>query len=227
MGLILASQEHQYSINTEGGSLLALVFNRLWCRCLNSRKEGYTHFAMMHADVEAPACWLDKMIKELDDLGADILSTVLPIKDKRGITTTAFEDPIDKNIRRLTMSEALSLPRSFNTIPDNARFNTLKTLPSKCTLLINTGLWVCRVTDPWVDQFPGFHILDAIVKEDDGLYQARAYPEDWNFSRWAAEKGLKVYATRMIEAFHHGRAAYSNHENWGRYDIDPGDPRAA
>lgn len=42
------------TVQKEKGSLLCAVFNKLWCRALNARNAGWTHFAMMHADVEAP-----------------------------------------------------------------------------------------------------------------------------------------------------------------------------
>jgi hypothetical protein len=221
-GLILASQQHRYSINTEGGSLLALIFNRLWVRALNRRKDGITHFAMHHADVEAPAGWVDTLLEEKDRVGADIVSCVLPIKDNRGLTSTAYQDPETSKIRRLTVKEVLSLPRSFDRLPDEARFQTSSTAPSRCTLLVNTGLWLCDFTRPWVEE-ACFHILDSITCDEDGIFQARAIPEDWNFSNWAARKGLRVFATRCLKVHHHGRAAYANHHDWGRFDSDPGD----
>ena len=45
-----------------GGSLLALMFNLLWCKALNRRREGVTHFAMHHSDIQAPAGWVDTLL---------------------------------------------------------------------------------------------------------------------------------------------------------------------
>jgi hypothetical protein len=94
-GLYGASHEgHVSSLNLEGGSLLALVFNRLWCRALNERHDkGLTHFAMHHADIQAPAGWIDTLLAQQERVGADVLSVVVPIKDGRGLTSTGVRDP--------------------------------------------------------------------------------------------------------------------------------------
>jgi hypothetical protein len=99
-GLMTASQRHRYILALEGGSLLALGFNQLWCRALNDRREGgITHFAMHHADIEAPAGWLDRLIDEQRRVDADVLSVVVPIKDGRGLTSTGVRHPETGHIR--------------------------------------------------------------------------------------------------------------------------------
>jgi hypothetical protein len=213
-GLILATAKHKYSINTEGGSLLALVFNRLWVRALNRRTDGITHFAMHHADVEAPAGWVDTLVEQMERHQADVLSVVLPIKDQRGLTSTGLQHAVTKRIRRLTMKEVVACNPTFGTVGAGGG-------PSEF-LLVNTGLWICDFTKPWVEQVC-FHILDGIRKEEDGTFQARAVPEDWNFSAWCAEQGLGVFATRCVAAKHHGRASYPNDSVWGTYETDEGD----
>jgi len=213
-GLILATAKHKYSINTEGGSLLALVFNRLWIRALNARGQGITHFAMHHADVEAPAGWVDTLIEEMEETGADVVSVVLPIKDQRGLTSTGVQDAITKKIRRFTIKEVMELPTTFD------RYDADR--PPQEILMVNTGLWICDFTRPWVEKVC-FHILDGITREADGLFQARAVPEDWNFSQWLAEQGLRVFATSRVKAIHHGRAGYANDHAWGTYATDEGD----
>jgi hypothetical protein len=58
-GLILATHgQHGYNLQSECGSLLALMFNKLWCSALNQRRERkFTHFAMHHADSpSSPPC---------------------------------------------------------------------------------------------------------------------------------------------------------------------------
>jgi hypothetical protein len=212
-GLILATDRHRYSINTEGGSLLALVFNRLWCRALNRRKDGVTHFAMHHADIQAPAGWVDTLIEEMARLDADVLSVVVPIKDRRGLTSTALQDPVTRKIRRLTMTEVQAAPESFTQAALGA---------AREILLVNTGLWICRFDRPWVERVC-FHILDGITRGEDGLYQARAIPEDWNFSAWCAENELRVFATRKVRVEHHGMASYANDHAWGTCTTDEGD----
>ena len=77
-----------------GGSLLANSINRLWVQALNERTDhGWTHFAMHHADVQAPAGWVDTLADEMARVGADVISAVVPIKDYRGLTSTGWRDP--------------------------------------------------------------------------------------------------------------------------------------
>jgi hypothetical protein len=215
-GLILSTTMHQYSLNLEGGSLLALIFNRLWIRALNRRNNQphpITHFAMHHSDVEAQPGWCDILIEEMRVHNADLVSVVLPIKDKRGLTSTGKLHLPTGKITRLTMTEVDHLPGTFDHTDGSV----------DQALLINTGLWICDFTKPWVEEVC-FHIRDAITKEDDGTFQARAIPEDWNFSEWCKRKGLNVRATRLVKAVHHGRAGYPNDEVWGTYQTDNGDP---
>lgn len=212
-GLTMPSQRSRVILQLGHGSLLALVFNRLWCQALNDRQERrLTHFAMHHADVQAPPCWLDTLIDEQERAGADILSVSLPIKDGRGLSSTGIRRPDTGEIRRLTMKELHELPATFSA----------KDIDPSQWLMINTGLWVCDFTRPWVEEVC-FSILDQTCRDGRGNFEARTLPEDWNFSGWAARQGLKVYATRIIPAVHHGRAAYPNDTVWGDWPTDRGD----
>jgi hypothetical protein len=214
-GLIQASPEGRVaSLNLEGGSLLAMVFNKLWCRALNERASaGLTHFAMHHADIEAAVGWLDMLLEEQARVSADVLSCIVPIKDNRGLTSTGTRDPQTGRIRRFTLSEVFALPETFS-IADTAT-------PDHW-LMVNTGLWVCDFTRPWAQKVC-FSILDGMVCEN-GKHQPRALPEDWNFSGWCACSGLKVFATRKVPLIHHGRAGYTSARTWGEWQTDRGDP---
>ena len=213
-GLMLPSETARLSINLEGGSLLGLVFNRLWCAALNGRGDkALTHFAMHHADIQAPPGWLDVLLAEMDRAGADVMAAIVPIKDGRGLTTTGVQDPRTGRIRRFTVREVLNFPATFDGAATGYHDEWL---------MINTGLWVCDFTQPWVED-ACFHIRDAIHKGDDGIFRARALSEDWSFSAWCAERGLKVFATRKVPVVHHGRAAFRNNEPWGDWTTDLGD----
>jgi len=92
------------------GSLLANCFNMLWCRALNARKQEprLRYFAMLHADVEPQMpFWLDVLLHELESNKADMVSAVVPIKTRQGLTSTAIGDSFDPwcPVRRLTMKE--------------------------------------------------------------------------------------------------------------------------
>jgi hypothetical protein len=165
------------------------MFNKLWCQALNERTQrGLTHFAMHHSDIQAEPGWLDILLEEQRKVGADVLSAVIPIKDQRGLTSTGLRDPVTGRIRRLTMREVMKLPVTFEAADTDA---------GDQWLMVNTGLWVCDFTKPWVEEVC-FSILDAVVREED-RFVPKALSEDWNFSGWCARQA------------------------WGEWDVDRGD----
>ena len=94
VSLTMASCKHRVSLTTNGASLLAFNFNSLWGSALNQRRDkGLTHFAMHHADVGAEPGWIDILLEEMAKVGADVIATVIPIKDNRGLTSTGIQDP--------------------------------------------------------------------------------------------------------------------------------------
>jgi predicted O-methyltransferase YrrM len=216
-GLIQASEKASISLVTNGASLLAHNFNRLWCDALALREERkLTHFAMHHSDIEAAVNWVDTLLAEMQRVEADVMATIIPIKDPTGLTTTGLINPENPMVveRRFTMREVCRFPKTF----DSAGLGF-----SGKWLAINTGLWLCRFTEKWVDEFSGFAILDAIKGHADGIRRAAVLSEDWNFSRWCGQQGLRVFATRAVHVNHHGPTAYPNHEPWGTWESDLGD----
>lgn len=206
--------QHRWMPTTAGGSLLAHVFNVLWAGAMQVREKARAdYFVMLHGDVIPAGGWVDTLVAEIEWTGADVVSAVLPIKDKRGVTSTAIDDPDDvwTPLRRLTMTEVARLPETFSAAdcgyPDNA-------------LLVNTGCWICDLRKPWVNEFPGFEIRDRIRRLPDGTPQAVCQPEDWNFSRWLHARGCKVLATRKVHADHAGEYRFPNDRVWGD-ETDP------
>src|SRR5436309_445640 len=63
-------------------SLLCANFNSLWCECLNKLGQGITHFAMLHPDVTPAPSWLQILLGEMQQYNADLVSAVIPLKDK-------------------------------------------------------------------------------------------------------------------------------------------------
>lgn len=186
-------------------ALLPFTFNQLWCHALNSREKlGLTHFAMAHGDILAEAGWLDVLLAEMDRVGADVLSTVIAIKEEGGETSTAGLN--EHMTHRFTFKDLAVLPPTF----DAAVLH-----PGE--LLVNTGLFVCRFDQPWVSKVDeqgrlkvAFHYHDYVLRGDDGTFRAYNMPEDWNFSLDAARLGAKVFATRLVKAEHIGRKRYPN-----------------
>lgn len=203
LAFVMASEKHGniYRLDRET-SLLANGFNQLWCAMLNNRDQGFTHFAMIHADVCPQPGWLDMLLDELDATGADLVSAVVPIKDKRGITSTGLDNPNDPwNVRRLTLREIFDKPATWD----------------EPGLLLNTGLWVCQVGD-WCERVH-FEIQDRIRKRDDGLFYPEVIPEDWGFTRQLRALGVKVRATRKVELYHE-RAEFHTRHAWGHWATD-------
>lgn len=213
--LLTASARCHPLVNFECASLLAHNFNRLWVEARRQRERlGVTHFAMLHADTGPDPGWLDVLVDEQRRTGADVVSVISPMKDDRGLVSTGFMDVATWHIRRLTMFEALKLPETFTAAEAGE--------PGKA-LMVNTGCWVCDFTRPWVDEFPGFAIIDRIGRLPDGRPFAQVLSEDWNASRWWHERGLDVRATRKVKLSHVGPIPFRNDQPWGRCRTDPGE----
>ena len=204
----------------QGGSLLALGFNTLWCQALNTReRHAWTHFAMHHSDIEAEPGWLEKLIEEQQRCGADVLSVAVPIKDGRGLTSTGVRSD-ERGVRRITMKQLFKLPETFDI--EDCR-GIVADVQDDDFLAINTGLWVCDFTKPWVEKV-WFGVLDGIsTNPENGKFFPKVLPEDWHLSGMLHQHGLKVMATRKIKVAHHGGAAYRNDLDFGTEEIDPGD----
>lgn len=194
------------------GSLLAANFNTLWCSALNRVRLGerVDYFAMQHADVEPQDWWIDTLIDEMEARDLDILGVVVPIKDHKGLTSTALARPDGNNWRvhcRLTMAEVYRLPETFTS--EDVGY----------PLLLNTGLWVCRFNPEWARKVH-FTINDRIVVDREGRFIPETEPEDWYFSRLLHELGLKIGCTRKIALNHRGGASFTNRHVWGSEAFD-------
>lgn len=195
------------------GSLLANIFNGLWCSCINTHRNGrpVDYFAMLHSDVEPPEGWLDSLIDEMESRDLDLLGVVVPIKSQQGLTSIALQNPNGDSWRplcRLTMQEVMKLPETFTA--EDVGYE----------LLLNTGCWVCRFDMAWATQVK-FTINDEIrFDEKLGGYVAEVEPEDWYFSRRCREIGLRIGATRKVPLNHAGTQRFHNTQPWGHMAFD-------
>lgn len=201
-----------------GGSAHCKNFNDLWRGALNSRGYGWTDFAMCHIDVQPLGFWIDGLVRERISSGADLLSAVLPIKDPRGLTSTALHRPEDGMMRRLTMHEL------WSKIPDITFDGPMAAkalgLEGEWELLASSGLWICDFTKPWVEQV-WFEDADRIVfNPENGLFETSWVSEDWVFSSMLLSLGLKVMATKAVPAVHWGRIDFGNFRAWGTEKTD-------
>ena len=200
-----------HRLETFSCSLLTQSFNTLWCEALNSRRsQGITHFVMLHDDVgPIDDGWLDTLLAEHARSGADVLSAVIPIKDERGLVSTAIYEPATNKMRRLTMAEVTRFPTTFDA--EDAGY-------PGCVLLPNTGLWVCDFTQRWVEKVC-FTIRDRILNVN-GKWLAQCFSEDWDFGIQAYRLGLRVCATTAVKLIHRGGFDYPNFQAWGTLKTD-------
>ncbi len=200
-----------YDLRPRAASLLPLCFNHLWCEALNERP-GMSHFCMMHSDIVPEPGWLNVMMGELHRTGADILSVVIPVKDDRGMTSTGLMRMPSRQMNKFSLKRALKLPKTFCAADVGGKSDVL---------LINTGLWVCDFTRPWVEKMC-FRFKDRIIRTDDGKFIPQCIGEDWLFGIDAARLGLKVYCTTKVKAHHQGIFMYPNCVPWGTGDEGEG-----
>lgn len=188
------------------------------------REQGVTHFAMLHDDIQPADGWIDTLLEEMNRVDADIISVVVPLKENSGLTSTAIDtDPWRP--RRLTMREVAKLPETFNGWDArNLGLGSDHLSELWPCLLVNTGCWICKFTDEWAER-AFFHVRDKIIRVN-GHFEPRVAPEDWEFSRWAHNEGLKVYATTKVHLTHSGTAQFQNWGSWGQETDEVNTPAA-
>jgi hypothetical protein len=219
-GLFRATWKHNVRIAPADSSLLANAFNRLWCQALNESEKGtITHLAFLHSDIAPADGWIDTLIEEMEIHDAAFCSVVSPLKDTRGLTSTAIGEPglAWSPLRRLTMREIMKLPETFDA--ETAGF------PDK-VLLLNSGCWVADLRNP------AFHVKNADNEAElfftvndrvvytDGKWVQQVESEDWFFSRAMHRFGVRAMATRRVKLHHLGMASFVNSEAWGTQECD-------
>ena len=190
-------------------TLLPFAFNQAWVAVLNARDQGIPlrYFAMIHDDIAPEPLWLDTLIGELESHDAEVAAAIVPIKDDKGLTSTAVYTGDIWMPRRLTMTEAMELPETFTQADVEG------------PLLLNTGLWVCDLESAWVDEVC-FDFLNRIRRMPTGERVAECVPEDWLNSHRLNEAGAKLCATRKVKLKHEGATEYPNDCAWGRWATD-------
>lgn len=144
-----------------GKSLLASNCNWLWCNALNARLDGHDvkWFAMLHADIEPERWWLDKLLDEAEKYDADLMSAVIPIKDRRGITSTAIggcRGGRHFGYGRLSQRQIWheDFPETFDAAMCRNALAALPgdlaaDVPDGAPLWANTGCMIVRADKPW------------------------------------------------------------------------------
>ena len=185
----------------QGGSLLCLNFNALWCNALNLRREHDARwFVMLHGDIgSASPAWLNDLIAIAEREGLEALSAMAPIKDGSEQVSTALYD--EGRIQRLSLSDLAAWPETITA--DGVCRETGQ------TLLINTGMLALRIDRPWCEEF-AWSMTDEIWKTQAGNFVPRTLSEDWQMSLWFRERGIPYGATRAIPVLHAGQWLWTN-----------------
>lgn len=180
------------------GSLLPRVFNESFAM---ATCRGYDMFVMMHADIGAEPGWLTKLLAVQAMHSADVVSVVVPLKDDRGLSSTAVHTP-DEKYRKLSMEEC----RDKCGPVFDARDPYLVGMGAT-HLLVNTGLFCMRLDRPWLKQWKGFQIRSSLDWQDRGC-EVNTTSEDWDMSEALAELGCSIFATTTIKVQHIGMQSY-------------------
>jgi hypothetical protein len=165
---------------------------------------------MLHADIWPEAGWLDVLLAECERIDAHMVAAVSPLKDARGLTSTAIERD-QWSGRRLSFKELATLPETFGP-QDVARFGG--------RLLVNSGCWIADLRKPeWFATDNGclrhYFTIRNRVEWADGKAKISVESEDWSFSRGMADHGMRYFATRKVKLRHRGLADFPNFGEWG------------
>lgn len=208
------------------GSLINMACNALWCQAHNVRESNNVKwFVMLHSDCVPDRWWIDTLIEEAEKHDADIMSAVIPIKDVRGLTSTAIApslDPIEPWLR--VSLRQLNHPDMPGTFDIDTLADALEVLPEpygvknvpRHALMVNTGCMVARLDRDW-SQKVHFAIKDEIRPDPEHPGQIKPYTlsEDWCWSLAAAAYGARVFATRAVRVTHKGIGEFSSAGQYG------------
>lgn len=204
--------EIAHTVGWAQGSLLTHTFNTLYAKALNLRKShGVTHFAMIHSDVCPDRFWLDVLMSEMNRVGATLISAVIPQRSMTGLTSTAIDHqpPGEDGV----LAEAWWNPKPL-TLKECFQQEETWTHPG---LLVNTGLMLFDITEPWA--------LDICFEQQDRItwkgdeFAAETIPEDWNLLREVKYFGGTVWATRKVGLYHDTQNCH-NRSPWGEQKLN-------
>lgn len=233
----------QITLERQHSSALCYGFNKCWSGMFSHAKFPFDWFVLHHQDIEPEGPWIDILIEEALKGGYDVMTALSPLKDDRGLTSTAYgsmEHDWDR-VRRITLIEKdTMLPQTFG-IEELVKVLGTEGIRGTPCFLNNTGVMAIRLKEkrlqisrsadcrvgpfaiglkddrrgvwPWC--FPGFRMHDRIDFSP-GYCAAEFISEDWDMGRWCARHGLKVGATSRIDLGHYGRSCYRNRWDKGQ-----------
>lgn len=229
------------TLERQHSSALCYVFNRCWAAMFCHKGWPFDYFVLQHQDIEPLGPWLDIGIEELEKGGYDVMTALSPIKDDRGLTSTAYGCmELDWHVvRRITLREKDELlPETFG-IKEIGEVLGFDGIPGTPCLLNNTGIMIIKVHPKrltfnpenrigpfcvglpedkrgmWPYCFPGWRMHDRMTWSE-GFCKAEFISEDWDNGRWFARHGLNVGCTSRINLGHYGRTKFDNRWDKGQ-----------
>ncbi len=215
---------HRVDLDNNGNGFDDL--NVLWERALNRAEAGeITHYVQLHADIIPQAGFVDLLMDEIEETGADLVSVACAMKDKRGVLNCgigSLKNPWGA-YRRLTSHELHRLPPTFDATRLKAAFS-LDGDADKF-MLHNTGCFVADLrrpvfyqTDEAGDLRAWFDFPTRIRRNEQGKWAHNRESEDWFFSRQLHSLGANTLITRKVSLRHVGEAHFVNDEPFGLYE---------
>ena len=189
LALCQAASTNKVTIVPRVHSALTRNFNELLCQAIN---EKFTHFCMVHSDVVPQGDWLTQMHKDMAMTDADILSATIAIKGSGSTSTGVFEG---ESVNCYSMKDLMSVQVFADP-----------------NIALNTGLMLIKLSDKFISSvIDGLHfrVIDNI-RVRGGRLCAEGMSEDWDFSREARKRGLKLFATNNIKINHIGETNFLN-----------------
>lgn len=208
----MSAGNHQIAYFSIDSSAQMVTMNATLIHALEQYESGNADYLLFwHSDIVPEPMFVDKLMAIAEAKDAEVLSVIVPIKDEKGLTSTALDEPMgdeppEWRVRRLTMSEVMGVE-----LVNGQKLEPTFTLPN---LLVNTGLLLIKLSAPWVQEIY-FHFEDKIIKHN-GRRRAVLVPEDWMFSRDARKLGCNsIWATREVYVEHKGMSTFPNNQVWG------------
>lgn len=224
IAIMQASKIHEVTLQAAVGSWDN--FNLLWANALNAGQRGeQDYYVKLHSDLE-PTGAVDTLVELIQQLQADIVTTIVPQKSTAGLTSSGVGDLSDPWLphRRYTMHEIWGegAPETFNE-------DVLGKAAEGKYLLHNDGCFVADLKSPcwWkTEKKNGRDFLIASfewtrgVEVVNGEAVARGESEDWYFSRALHRIGARAYMTRKVALNHVGVFRFTNQAAWGSVEHD-------
>lgn len=213
---------HQYEVVRLPSSKSGPNFNSLWQAALNQARRGeITHFAMVHADIEAVCVdyefrWGDVLAVELGKFDADFISVPSAIKDQRGLTACGIGNPDNRwtPFRRFTTIEIEKLPKTFGIEDTEHPDKYLLHNHALCMWDMRKPLWQTPASDGSCRFVFNFQERMDLV---DGVWELGVESEDWAYSRQLWQAKAKTLITRRITIIHQGSIPFPSVGDWGSY----------